>query len=265
MGKQSKKTKVVEMPDEYPIQVQIPGKGLKTVKILSPDFAYRKLENLFEGNRPALLKAAMRILQDYHQAEDIVQKTLLGIYYTLTNGKLYAVKYTDNKFRLVKGGQFQPSEREQNDRRLIQSWLYGMEPDGLVVIDNPLAWIGTSLRNNACQRYAREKQRHQFETNTKNWELAQDPEYPNPEDIFFKKVRCEEIRALVATLPSRYRTIVELRYFEGRHFTDIAQIVGRPVKTVTKQSSRALEIIEGILTGRRVAKNGRYVPVREPA
>ena len=45
----------------------------------------------------------------------------------------------------------------------------------------------------------------------------------------------------VRQLPKHERLIVSLRYFDGHGVQEIAQITGRPVGTVTKQLSRALE------------------------
>ena len=45
----------------------------------------------------------------------------------------------------------------------------------------------------------------------------------------------------VRRLPAHERLAVSLRYFEGRGVHEIAQITGRPVGTVTKQLTRAIE------------------------
>ena len=45
----------------------------------------------------------------------------------------------------------------------------------------------------------------------------------------------------VRRLPAHERVAVSLRYFEGRGVNEIAQITGRPVGTVTKQLTRAID------------------------
>jgi RNA polymerase sigma-70 factor (ECF subfamily) len=51
----------------------------------------------------------------------------------------------------------------------------------------------------------------------------------------------------VRTLPEPERLAVSLRYFEGRSMSDIAQVTGRPIGTITKQLSRAIERLRGQL------------------
>ena len=51
----------------------------------------------------------------------------------------------------------------------------------------------------------------------------------------------EFLLALVNRLPEHERIVVGLRHFEEHSVQEIAQITGRPVGTVTKQLSRAIE------------------------
>jgi len=51
----------------------------------------------------------------------------------------------------------------------------------------------------------------------------------------------------VRTLPDPERLAVSLRYFEGQSINDIAQVTGRPIGTITKQLSRAIERLRGQL------------------
>jgi RNA polymerase sigma-70 factor, ECF subfamily len=44
---------------------------------------------------------------------------------------------------------------------------------------------------------------------------------------------------LIDRLPDRERVLIGLRFFDGHSLTEIAQITGRPLGTVTKQLSRA--------------------------
>ena len=58
----------------------------------------------------------------------------------------------------------------------------------------------------------------------------------------------EELLAAIADLPDHERSVVVLRYVDGRSVAEIAAACGRPVGTVTKQLSRALERLRLILT-----------------
>jgi RNA polymerase sigma-70 factor (ECF subfamily) len=51
----------------------------------------------------------------------------------------------------------------------------------------------------------------------------------------------DELLAAVARLPEHERLVISLRYLEGRSVADVAAALGRPVGTVTKQISRAIE------------------------
>lgn len=55
------------------------------------------------------------------------------------------------------------------------------------------------------------------------------------------------IVVLVGGLPDHERAVVALRYFDGHSVADIARLTGRPVGTVTKQLSRALERLKSVL------------------
>jgi RNA polymerase sigma-70 factor (ECF subfamily) len=51
----------------------------------------------------------------------------------------------------------------------------------------------------------------------------------------------DELLAAVARLPEHERLVVSLRYFEGYSVAEVASALGRPIGTVTKQLSRAIE------------------------
>ncbi len=51
----------------------------------------------------------------------------------------------------------------------------------------------------------------------------------------------QEVVAQIARLPDHERIVVVMRYVDGRLVKDIADSTGRPVGTVTKQLSRAVE------------------------
>ena len=51
----------------------------------------------------------------------------------------------------------------------------------------------------------------------------------------------QEVVAQIARLPEHERIVVVMRYVDGRSMKEIAEATGRPVGTITKQLSRALE------------------------
>ncbi len=54
----------------------------------------------------------------------------------------------------------------------------------------------------------------------------------------------EELLAAVARLPEHERLVVVLRYLDGHSVAEVAAALGRPVGTVTKQLSRAIERLQ---------------------
>jgi RNA polymerase sigma-70 factor (ECF subfamily) len=57
----------------------------------------------------------------------------------------------------------------------------------------------------------------------------------------------EEVLTALGRLPDHERLVVSLRYLEGHSVAKIAQALDRPVGTVTKQLSRAIERLRGSL------------------
>jgi RNA polymerase sigma-70 factor (ECF subfamily) len=51
----------------------------------------------------------------------------------------------------------------------------------------------------------------------------------------------EDLLAAVARLPEHERLVVVLRYLDGHSVAEVAAAIGRPVGTITKQLSRAIE------------------------
>jgi RNA polymerase sigma factor (sigma-70 family) len=57
----------------------------------------------------------------------------------------------------------------------------------------------------------------------------------------------DDVLEAVGSLPEHERLVVVLRYFGGHSVAEVAALAGRPVGTVTKQLSRALERLKLIL------------------
>jgi len=65
----------------------------------------------------------------------------------------------------------------------------------------------------------------------------------NPEDIVARKDFGERIRALVGTLPPRYRAVITLYYLEERSYREVAEILEIPLGTVKTHLHRAKECL----------------------
>jgi RNA polymerase sigma-70 factor (ECF subfamily) len=56
----------------------------------------------------------------------------------------------------------------------------------------------------------------------------------------------DELLRAVGRLPEHERLVVALHYLDGRPVAEVARLTGRPVGTVTKQLSRALERLRSV-------------------
>lgn len=69
----------------------------------------------------------------------------------------------------------------------------------------------------------------------------------NPEEVFVKGQRIEEMHRIVEQLKPKYRRLVELRYFKELSYEEIATELELPLGTVKAQLFRARELMYEIL------------------
>ena len=73
----------------------------------------------------------------------------------------------------------------------------------------------------------------------------------NPEEALICSQRGELLRDVVRQLNHRYRTIVEMRYFQELSYDEIAQKLSMPLGTVKNQLRRARQLLAEILKSHR--------------
>jgi RNA polymerase sigma-70 factor (ECF subfamily) len=73
----------------------------------------------------------------------------------------------------------------------------------------------------------------------------------NPEEKAIKKQKIKLMRSVVAKLQPRYRTLVELRYFEEKTYEEIARELDLPIGTVKAQLFRARDLLYHTLRNMR--------------
>jgi RNA polymerase sigma-70 factor, ECF subfamily len=105
-------------------------------------------------------------------------------------------------------------------------------------------WLLRIARREAT-RMARLRSRHP--TRSLDECVEEQPSHPDDSEGRFS-ADSEELLAAIADLPDHERSVVVLRYVDGRSVAEIAAASGRPVGTVTKQLSRALERLRLTLT-----------------
>jgi RNA polymerase sigma factor (sigma-70 family) len=62
--------------------------------------------------------------------------------------------------------------------------------------------------------------------------------------------RADELGALVAALPERYRVAVVLRHVEDFRYAEIAELLGQPVGTVKANVHRGVRLLRATMEGR---------------
>jgi RNA polymerase sigma factor (sigma-70 family) len=72
----------------------------------------------------------------------------------------------------------------------------------------------------------------------------------NPQDEYIKSQRIEMVRIFVDKLPSKYRKLVQLRYFDELSYDEIAKELGKPLGTVKAQLHRSRELLYEIAQGK---------------
>ena len=69
----------------------------------------------------------------------------------------------------------------------------------------------------------------------------------NPEETSIKKQQTQALRLLIESLPSRYRNLITLRYFDELSYEEIAVQLDLPLGTVKAQLFRARFLLGNII------------------
>ncbi|MGV3687238.1 MAG: RNA polymerase sigma factor [Daejeonella sp.] len=69
----------------------------------------------------------------------------------------------------------------------------------------------------------------------------------NPEQTSIKKQENEKLKNIVDQLPSRYRTLIILRYFEEQSYEEISKQLDLPLGTVKAQLFRARDLLANVM------------------
>jgi RNA polymerase sigma-70 factor (ECF subfamily) len=114
-------------------------------------------------------------------------------------------------------------------------------------------WLFKIASNN-CIDYIRKKKKMTFSIdktyeNEDGTEMAHNipAQVPDPEENFIKKQKVKLMREIVEKLKPRYRTLIEMRYFQELSYEEIASEMQLPLGTVKAQLFRAREFLYNIL------------------
>ena len=109
-------------------------------------------------------------------------------------------------------------------------------------------WLFKIATNNCIDFIRRKKEALSLDRTFENAdgdEMSFEPksDFLNPEEKTIKKQKIKLIRAVVDKLQPRYKTLVELRYFEEKSYEEIAQELDLPIGTVKAQLFRARDLL----------------------
>ena len=117
-----------------------------------------------------------------------------------------------------------------------------------------IAWLVTTVRNLALDRARRRSRRAQILEE----ELRHEPTEPvsDPESLSWLTHRRTAVLAALEGVPDEQRRTLEIAFFEGLSYPEIAQREGVPLGTVKSRAARALAALRAVLEGDLGAPEG---------
>lgn len=80
----------------------------------------------------------------------------------------------------------------------------------------------------------------------------------NPEEHSIKKQQTEQLKEIIDKLPTRYRTLIILRYFDELSYEEIAEQMDLPLGTVKAQLFRGRDLLSNVLTRRKKSQKSDF-------
>jgi len=118
-------------------------------------------------------------------------------------------------------------------------------------------WLFKIATNNAIDFIRKKKHSYAISLDQKT-ESSDYPDHsvnvkantPDPEEMYIKKQKTEEIRLLVDNLKPRYKSMVEMFYFQELTHEEISVQLNMPLGTIKAQLFRARDLLYGALKRR---------------
>ncbi len=116
-----------------------------------------------------------------------------------------------------------------------------------------VAWLVTTVRNLALDRMRRKTRRAQITEE----ELRHEPPEPSldPESLSVAVRERDAVRRALAKLPDSQRKTLEIAFFEGLSYPEIAERENIPLGTVKSRAARALAALRAALEGIELPDN----------
>jgi RNA polymerase sigma-70 factor (ECF subfamily) len=108
-----------------------------------------------------------------------------------------------------------------------------------------VAWLVTLMRNLSIDRTRRSGRRQAIARDFLSNEPP--PSERSPEGLMYDAVERAKIRRAIASLPEAQRETLELAFFEGLSYPEIAERKNVPLGTVKSRAARALSTLHAVL------------------
>ena len=111
-------------------------------------------------------------------------------------------------------------------------------------------WLGTLAHRRAVDCVRREEARRRRDERVS----GHAPSTPDVEEMAVALLTAERVRAAVATLPEEQRQAIDLAYFGGRTYREVAEVLEIPEGTAKSRLRLGLARIAGVLESERVGQ-----------
>lgn len=112
-------------------------------------------------------------------------------------------------------------------------------------------WLGTLAHRRAVDHVRREEARRRRATK----DAARPVSTPDVEEMALALVTAERVRSALETLPDEQRRAIQLAYFGGRTYRQVAEVLGIPEGTAKSRLRLGLRRIADVLETETVARS----------
>ena len=112
-------------------------------------------------------------------------------------------------------------------------------------------WLGTLTHRRSVDHVRREEARRRRAIK----DAARPDTTPDVEEMAMALVTAERVRSALATLPDEQRRAIQLAYFGGKTYRQVAQVLGIPEGTAKSRLRLGLRRIAGVLDTKTVARS----------
>lgn len=212
----------------------------KVAAVFSTITSLEDLTAIIPEEKDTCLKIALCYAQgDQDRADDIYQQALYNAFQNLKSGEPYRVSQ-----KAVRRIQLDDEQMVNPSARLI-------------IVKSPAAWLHTIVRNVGCNESLRKRRANSF-LKQQVLDLERESRLFEPlETTVLRNISNAELHDYVNALPERFSRIINLHYFKGFSYEEIAQELKCPPSTVRVSAKRALDMLKDVLTNKRDVKEGR--------